>query len=351
MPRAADGFSLVELTVALCATMVLVGSLVMVVNPSRRIAQTIPEVIDMQQGARFALGSLQRDLAIAGAGTDTGEASGPLIDYFPPVLPRRIGQDAEARDVARSDAFSLVWVPATRVQAVLSVPLSSNTAIVSGSGCAPGLPSCGFREGMGVLLFDRTGMFDIFTATQADLSGVVLRHRGPGGTAAYAAGAFAAELSARTYYFDAAARQIRIGDTDTSDIPLLDDAVSMAVEYFGSGAAPRRPKPPPGTANCLYDAAGDRLPAPDLAGGNDIPLPLAMFRDGPWCGAGGIEFDADLLRVRRVRTTFGIRASSASLRDEAEEGTAASSWTRLTTLDVTLDVAPRNLSLASSVGP
>jgi hypothetical protein len=29
-----------------------------------------------------------------------------------------------------------------------------------------------------------------------------------------------------------------------------------------------------------------------------------MFQDGPWCGSGDNEFDADLLRIRKVRVTL-----------------------------------------------
>ena len=169
-------------------------------------------------------------------------------------------------------------------------------------------------------------------------------------------GSFVAELAARTYYFDAANRQVRQYDTDASDTPLLDDVTTMKVEYFGMLDQPNRPKPQVGVANCLYDAAGQRLPFTATgAGTSEIPLPLELFRDGPWCGPEGIQFDADLLRIRRIRITLGVQASSGSLRGTGLEfsnaGATRSAWRRLSDLLIAIDVAPRNLSFARQDAP
>ena len=39
-----------------------------------------------------------------------------------------------------------------------------------------------------------------------------------------------------------------------------------------------------------------------------------QLTDGPWCGGGDNEFDADLMRISKVRVTLRMQASDASLR-------------------------------------
>jgi prepilin-type N-terminal cleavage/methylation domain-containing protein len=351
------GFSLIELLVAMALALVITAALAAVVNPGRLMADAQAEAMDMQQGARFAAAALSRDLRAAGAGLDHGGALGPLVDYLPAVLPRRIGaRSPDAPTVARSDAFSMLAVSANGGQSRLASPFTSGTMLLAPSaGCSTPTPSCGFTEGTGVLAFDGTGRFDLFTATAVDIAGVSVRHRGSGIAVPYSATSTVAEVAARTYYFDPASRQIRQYDTDTTDTPVLDDVVEMKVEYFGRAAPPVKPKPPIGVANCLFDAVGNPLPLSiPVSGGNEVPLSLDVFRDGPWCGSGGIEFDADLLRVRRLRVTFVIQASSRSMRGRgagfSASGTNRSVWNRLTDLTVVVDIAPVNLRLADQEG-
>ena len=70
--RVADGFSLLELIVAMAVTLLLVSGLVAVVSPARHLAYTQPEAMDMQQGARFGLTSFHRDLYAAGSRSRRG---------------------------------------------------------------------------------------------------------------------------------------------------------------------------------------------------------------------------------------------------------------------------------------
>lgn len=166
----------------------------------------------------------------------------------------------------------------------------------------------------------------------------------------YGAGALVAEAEARTYYFDPIRRQLRQYDTDLTDVPVMDDIVGMAVEYFGLPSPPVLPRPPADQANCLYDVGGVERPGLSIfvAGADGLaPLPLERFSDGPWCGVGETAWDADLLRVRRVRVTLRVQASSATLRAAGDAfavtGSSGSAWRRAEDVVVTFDVAPRNL--------
>jgi hypothetical protein len=219
-------------------------------------------------------------------------------------------------------------------------------------GCPPGQPACGFKDGMGVLLYDRLGHFDLYSALAVAGDTVTLQHRSRLAGYSYPAGTIAAQVEARTYYVDTRSHQLRRYDTEVTDVPVLDHVVDMRVEYFGSPTPPVTPKPPIGEANCLYDASGRPLPGLALlTAGSDghAPLPLAIFTDGPWCGDGDTRFDADLLRIRHVRITVRAQASAPALRGTggrfAFGGTSQSVWTAVPDFDVTLDVSPRNLNL------
>jgi hypothetical protein len=126
--------------------------------------------------------------------------------------------------------------------------------------------------------------------------------------------------------------------------------VAMTMEYFGAPTPPVTPKPPTGQGNCLYDAAGQPLSGMShLSPGDDglAPLPIELFSDGPWCGSGALTYDADLLRVRRVRVTLRLQVSSPGLRATGDRfayaGTSRSATKSVPDVVVSFDVSPRNL--------
>jgi hypothetical protein len=336
MARTIDhsGFTTVELLVALVLTLVVVGAAIGLMNPHALAARLQPDVVDAQQRLRVATDVLLRDFYVAGAGVDSGPMAGPLRLYLPPVIPRRAGpRFADPPDVALADAVTILHVPSSSSQTVLGLALNSGLAsLFPHAGCPIAQPACGFGAGDGLVLFDDQGHFDVFTVLAASGSEATLRHRGQQGAFAFPAGTFAATVEVRSYYFDAAAGQLRVSDGDQSDQPVVDGLSRLSFEYAGSPAPPRSPKPPLGTANCLFDATG--VPEPGLATltpGADgfAALPHALLVDGPWCGAGATRFDADLLRIRRIRVTLAAgRLGRPVGRDPA----------------VTVDVAPRNLA-------
>jgi hypothetical protein len=89
-----------------------------------------------------------------------------------------------------------------------------------------------------------------------------------------------------------------------------------------------------------------------------VPLTSSMLTDGPWCPGAGApnRFDADLLRVRRVRVRLRLQAGDPSLRGQVAStterawfrvaGTARDPYRLVPDLEVQFDVAPRNLNLA-----
>lgn len=191
-----------------------------------------------------------------------------------------------------------------------------------------------------------------------------------------------AEIVRHTYYLkaDPAADvfQLMHYDGRETDLPVIDNVSTLRFEYFGD---PRPPElvvhddgrltttygpipPPPGRddptdawgpgENCTF-AMVDGAPAARLPPLAVDPLPLRLapelLTDGPWCPDGAHEerFDADLLRIRRVRVALRVQAPR-SFRGASgllflHAGTAATAARYVPDQVVEFDVAPRGLNL------
>ena len=113
---------------------------------------------------------------------------------------------------------------------------------------------------------------------------------------------------------------------------------------------------PPGE-NCTFAAVDgvhvSRLAALAADSTALVELTPAILTDGPWCpdALSLNRFDADLLRVRRVRVSLRVQSALASLRGPAgtlfmRGGTARAGDRFLPDLLVRFDVTPRNMNLA-----
>ena len=170
-------------------------------------------------------------------------------------------------------------------------------------------------------------------------------------------------------------------DGEVTDSPVVDNVVALAFEYFGD------PRPPtlttgdnPGHAvgprttygaappgldldadpqdeygpgeNCVFAVSeGRQVSRLAQLGGNegDVRLEPAVLSDGPWCPAWASpdRYDADLLRVRRIRIAIRLQAA-APFRGPAgvlfsRGGTATTAPRRVPDRGVTFDIAPRNM--------
>jgi hypothetical protein len=75
-----------------------------------------------------------------------------------------------------------------------------------------------------------------------------------------------------------------------------------------------------------------------------------MLTDGPMCGGGTNQFDADLLRVRKIRVTMRVQAANPALRGTdttlfRNPGTATGGEKFVPDYTISFEVAPRNLNL------
>jgi hypothetical protein len=386
------GFSVVEMLFATVILTVLIASVFDLVNPARGTFQAQPETADLQQRLRVAVDTIASSMRAAGSGSLVGASRGPLARSVPSVLPYRIGEsnsDPAAGVWYRPDVISLVSVPLTGAQAVLHDPAPRGATLLTltlPASCPPATASsiCGFAAGTRALVYDATGAWDAITVAEA--SGNTLVFARPGGlTFAYRAGAIVTEVVIRSFSLKADALGVpHLSQYDgfQAEFPVVDNVVSLAFEYFGAPDAPALlaqtpleqpmgpwttygPRPPPAEVddgddgwpmgeNCVFQLVdGHHVPRlPSLGAGLAlVRISEAALTDGPWCPDTGSPsaYDADLLRIRRVRVKLRVQVASASLRGPVgtlflRAGRSTSAERFVPDQQIEFDVAPPNMA-------
>jgi hypothetical protein len=117
--------------------------------------------------------------------------------------------------------------------------------------------------------------------------------------------------------------------------------------------------PWPAGENCMFNVVGGKTvtkaamaTALGPATGPLVELTKAQLEDGPWCpnNAAANRFDADLLRIRKVRVYMRVQAGNKAMRGAAgtlfaKAGTARGSERFLPDHEIVLEVSPRNMTL------
>lgn len=388
----AVGMTIVELVVAMAVTLVLCGAALGMVNGLRSLVASQPEVSDMQQRLRTALQLIANELVAAGAGLDRTALMGPLMQVLPPIAPYRRGQvDDDGRDgvTFRPDVVSVVSVAGAPGQAPILGAVDDGTRLIAdlGPNCGALAPTavCGFVKDMRAIVVDPTGVYDFVTVEDVAGSRVRLAYRGALASA-YADGrAVLAQAGIHTYALRADAatgiRQLSHYDGFVTERVAVDHVVGLSFEYFGVPEPPRLraavrpaeiprqwttygPVPPPigiddaSTSwgpgeNCVFRLeSGAQVSRLATLGppGTLVPLSDNVLGDGPWCpdDRAPRRFDADLLRIRRVRVRVRVEAAARAMRGPAgrffARGGAPSFAMRLAPdQEAVLDVTPRNL--------
>jgi len=354
------GYTLIELLVATAIMVTVTGAIFSLMNPAQGVGQAQPEVADMQQRMRVGNDTLFKELVMAGAGPYQGAITGSLVKYFAPILPRRVG-DINPDPVVGAGSFTtdritLAYIPNSYSQTTIAhamPPQSTEMKVNPQANCpADGNNLCGFTIGMEVIIFDDSGNFDTFTITQVQDDAVHLQHRGDDLNYKYAIGASITQIVSYTYWLDRTTNQLKRYDGHAKDEVIADNVVDLRFDYFGDPDPPTIPKPPLGDANCLYDAAGTYQNLPTLAAdeGSLAALTPAILSDGPMCGSGNNQFDADLLRVRKVRVNMRVQVANPVLRglDKTlfmNPGTSRGGERFVPDYTISFEVSPRNLNL------
>jgi prepilin-type N-terminal cleavage/methylation domain-containing protein len=358
----ARGFSLIEMLASVVIMLVITGAIFTLVDPSTGTSRTQAEVADQQQRMRVAADTVTKDLIMAGAGTYSGAIAGTLANFFAPVLPYASGARYSGWNLPvprfEADQVTISYVPNTAAQTRVRDPMpqpSSEIKVDAQPGCPVADLLCGFKEGMRVVIFDDTGAFDVFTITEVQSSALHLQHRPPNPdfSKAYspAENARIAQVETHAYLLDRNRNEFQhySGWTDPPE-PVAGNTVGFQVQYFGDPNPPLAPRPAPGLANCVFDAAGDpRLPVLNSGGESLVELTPAMLIDGPLCGVPPNQFDADLYRLRKVRVTFRMQVAPQDLRGTGEwfasPGISRGGSRLAPDYTMSFEVAPRNLNL------
>ena len=361
--RSERGFSLVEMLVSTGIMIAVTGAIFTLMNPSQGSAQAQPEVADQQQRLRVAQETLFKELMMVGAGPYQGEVTGSLINFFAPVLPRRTGRtnpDPTSGTASyRSDAITITYVPNSYSQTFVADKMPPNSAelkVKQQLHCPKGRELCGFEAGQDVVIFDKSGNFDTFNITEVQDSAGHLQHRGQDLSYTYDTDASVTMVNQFTYYLNRTTNQLMRyngGSGVDSEVAIADNIVDLQFQYFGDPNPPLSPKPIPPKANCLYDGGGNYIgpAAIPTTDGSLVALTPAVLSDGPYCGGGSNMFDADLLRIRKVRVTLRVQVAMEGLRSRdtalfMKPGKAGASDRVVPDYRVSFEVAPRNLNLA-----
>ena len=390
--RRSAGFALIELLLATALTITVSAGVFALLVPSQHAFDTQFESVDMTQRLRVAVDALNGPISRAGAGTVSGANRGPLVYAFAPILPlRQRTSGGDAPGTFRSDAITVLWVPAAAPEAVLSAAVGPGNLVLDVSpaaGCAPTRILCGWAVGTTLVILGKLGRFDLFTLTALSGTSGQLRPEVPGGVLlnTYDSGSTVVPIELRSYFLKVDAvngvTQLAMQDGPTgAEVPVVDHVVTLRFSYAGdprpatllkpvTDAMPPwtryGPKPPPsgestfGYApgeNCLFsldattgtssprlrDLGGDRLAA---LGANDLG------DGGPFCpdAASPSRFDADLLRIRTVTVTLRVEAALAALRGPAtalftRAGTSPDATRWLPDREIQFTMAPRNVDV------
>ena len=390
--RSERGFTAVEMLIATAIMMAVTGAVFGLMNPAHGFFAAQPEVSDMQQRVRVAVESIQRDLMMAGAGTYSGTKAGSLGNFFAPILPDREGNTTpdppgtfkcetnfcDALDA--SDTITMMYVPPTAAQTTIrdemppqAVPIKVNAQ--------PGCPDqqhdalCGFKEGMQLLIFDDTGTYDTFKVSSVADEALQIRHQGTVLSKTYPANStYVTQIKTATFYLKtntvAETYQLMMYDGDQRDEPIADNIVGLAFEFFGEPAAPAiikpltdakgpwtnyGPKPKADSGNCVFDLVSGQHVAttsmPSLGTGPLVKLGKSKLTDGPWCPDSTTEsrYDADLLRIRKVKVTMRVQVGKKSLRGAdttlfLRPGTSRGGEQFVPDQELSFEVSPRNLN-------
>ena len=407
MLRDEGGFTLVEMLVASAIMIAVTAGVFSVLNPAQGTFQAQPEAADLQQRLRVAVDTLKKDLLMAGAGSYAGGSAGALYNYFAPVMPYRKGAlgDDPANDVffrpdpdgLGSTHISIVYVPPTPAQTIVNEALgggnSSEIDVEPQNNCGPDRHDqlCGFKEGMRVLIMDVDGSWDTVTLTHIQPEALHLQHHSELSSAYDSGSAIITQVATHTYYLreddDTDTYQLMHYDGDATDVPVVDNVVKLLFEYFGDPAPPTLlpnkalsddfgpwttygPKPPLTTEtqtgwaageNCVFKVE-DGAHVPRLATLSGDPVQVRLNPNildgsdeevrGAWCPNEAAEnkFDADLLRIRRIRVTLRVQVALAALRGPSgvlfTRGGMSSSMERFVPdQEIKFDVTPRNMNL------
>ena len=156
---AVNGFTLVELLIAMTITLLVAGAIAGVTPTARAAFERVPADLDSQQRGRMAIGVLSQAIRSAGQDVAATSSLGPLSDLLPAV------SVSEEDESGAFGGLTAIVPVAGAAQGVLSEDQSAPAATIAlGIDRCPNVSDlCGFSPGSTALIADGTGHFDVFT--------------------------------------------------------------------------------------------------------------------------------------------------------------------------------------------
>ena len=275
-----DGFSLVELLIALTICAVISTGIAAVVPPARAAFERTPAELDLQQRGRTAVDTIAQAIRAAGSTVTVADELGPLAGVVPAVIP--FDPDSSGTRFLR---LKVIAPRPDAAQGILAQPQAGpNSDLVLSPARCPAVPVvCGFTTNTTALIADGSGRFDVFTIASAQAANGRLTPALPL-VPPYAAGSIVVEVDVYTFQLDA-----------------QPDGSHALVRVTASGAV----QPIADRVTTLHFE-----PYTLDAGGEPIPIPIADLSDGPWWSSGPDgDYDDDVFRVKRLDMTLSMQAA------------------------------------------
>lgn len=150
-----QGFSLVELLVAITICALISAGVAAMVPPARRAFEITPAEIELQQRSRTAIDLISQ--AIRSAGADA------VVPALIPSAPDAFGRFTRLKVIAPSSN------PAQGIVAYQQ-PGPNGALTLAGEGCPAASGVCGFVRDSTALIADGSGRFDVFTVLSTDIA-------------------------------------------------------------------------------------------------------------------------------------------------------------------------------------
>jgi type II secretory pathway pseudopilin PulG len=155
----ADGFTVIELLIAMMLTLLVAGALANVAQPARAAFDRVPAELDLQQRGRTAIDALSQALRSTGKNVAATDQLGSLSDLLPTV---------SVSDPDESGAFTALTViapVADAAQGVLSAdqPGPGAAITLAPRHCPSVRDVCGFVTGSTAVIAGGDGDYDVFT--------------------------------------------------------------------------------------------------------------------------------------------------------------------------------------------
>jgi prepilin-type N-terminal cleavage/methylation domain-containing protein len=182
-----DGFSLVELLVALVICSLVSAALGAMVPSSRAVFEHTPAALDLQQRGRSAIDAIAKAVRSAG-----------ITEVVPPIL--LSGPDLSGERFTQLLAIART-LHAAEGRLAADQQGWSGDLFLSDASCPDLEDVCGFRQGASVVIADGLGRFDLFTVAATD-TGLNSISSSVDFAAAYPAGSFVIEVDAYTFRLD-----------------------------------------------------------------------------------------------------------------------------------------------------